>query len=355
MDALAANWRQLSERTAPGLCAGMVKANAYGLGLNRVAPALYEAGCRHFFTANTFGAMKLKKLLPDCHAFVLNGLTVGTDKVFLENDLIPVLNDLGQIEHWAATARSEGRKLKAMVHMDTGMARLGLPPYEVDQLIERPDLLDGIDVTYYASHLACADEHDHPLNTEQLHNFRHALARLPKAPASLANSSGIFLGPEYHFDLARPGYAVYGGNPTPGRKNPMQPAVRLHARIIQTREIKAGDPVGYGATYRARQNQRIATIPVGYADGYLRSLSSIGVARVAGREVPLVGRVSMDLVTLDITDVPEAEAQVGTWVDLIWGPDKLDRLAGYAGTIGYELLTALGGRYPRNYLGGPRQ
>ena len=332
----------------------MVKANAYGLGVNRVAPALYEAGCRHFFTANATGAMNVKRLLPEANVYVLNGLTQGTDTFFVEHDLKPVLNDLGQIEHWSKTARQLGRRLPAIIHLDTGMARLGLPDDETDMLAKRPELMDGIDVEYFASHLACSDEHDHPLNSEQLHVFREALAKLPPAPASLANSSGIFLGPDYHFDLARPGYAVYGGNPTPGRPNPMQPVVRLHARIIQIRDIKAGQPVGYGATYRARGTQKIATIPVGYADGYLRSLSGIGVARLAGQEVPLVGRVSMDLVTLDITDVPESEAYIGAWVDLIWGPDKLDRMAGYAGTIGYELLTALGGRYPRHYLGGPR-
>ena len=331
----------------------MVKANAYGLGLERVAPALYDAGCRHFFTANTNGAMKVKGLMPDAHAYVLNGLTDGTDKYFVEHGLTPVLNDLGQIEHWSKTAHQMGRRLPAMVHMDTGMARLGLPDYEVDELAKHPERLDGIDVEYYASHLACSDEHDHPLNGQQLHQFREALAKLPPARASLANSSGIFLGPEYHFDLSRPGYAVYGGNPTPGRPNPMQPVVRLGAQIIQIREIAAGHPVGYGATYRARDNQRIATIPVGYADGYLRSLSGVGIARLGGQEVPLVGRVSMDLVTLDISGIPESEAFVGAWVDLIWGPDKLDRLAGYAGTIGYELLTALGGRYPRHYQGGP--
>jgi alanine racemase len=339
---------------APAICAGMVKANAYGLGVSRVAPALYEAGCRHFFTANANGAMNVKRLLPDANVYVLNGLTQGTDKFFVEHDLKPVLNDLGQIEHWSKTARELGRRLPAIIHLDTGMARLGLPGDETEILAGKPELMAGIEVEFFASHLACADEHDHPLNGEQLHVFRKALAILPPAPASLANSSGIFLGPDYHFDLARPGYAVYGGNPTPGRPNPMQPVVRLQARIIQIREIKAGQPVGYGATYRAREPQRIATIPVGYADGYLRSLSGVGVARLAGREVPLVGRVSMDLVTLDVTAVPEVEACIGAWVDLIWGPDKLDRMAGYAGTIGYELLTALGGRYPRHYMGGPR-
>jgi alanine racemase len=332
----------------------MVKANAYGLGVNRVAPTLYEAGCRHFFTANATGAMNVKRLLPDAMVYVLNGLTQGTDKFFVEHDLRPVLNDLGQIEHWSTTARKLGRKLNAIIQLDTGMARLGLPDYEIDMLAKRPELMDGIEIDYFASHLACADEHEHPLNGEQLHAFREALAKLPPAKASLANSAGIFLGPEYHFDLARPGYAVYGGNPTPGRPNPMEPVVQLHARIIQIREIKAGHPVGYGATYRARSAQRIATIPVGYADGYLRSLSSVGIARLAGREIPVVGRVSMDLVTLDVTELSESEAYVGAWVDLIWGPEKLDRMAGYAGTIGYELLTALGGRYPRHYLGGSR-
>lgn len=332
----------------------MVKANAYGLGMRRVAPALWAAGCRSFFTASVDGAAMVRALLPEARVHVLNGLLNDGAADMAAHGVVPVLNDLGQIERWAAHAAATDKRLPAVVHIDTGMARLGLPPAEVERLAARPELLQGLDVRHVMSHLACADEPGHPLNRRQLADFERLRALLPALPASLANSSGIFLGPEYHFDQVRPGYAVYGGNPTPGKPNPMKPVVTLRAQIIQVRTISAGDTVGYGAGFSAARPTTVATIPVGYADGYLRSLSGAGLARVAGIEVPVIGRVSMDLVTLDITDVPGDKADVGTWVELIWGADMLDDLATRAGTIGYELLTALGGRYPRVYRGGAR-
>ncbi|MDA0952831.1 MAG: alanine racemase, partial [Proteobacteria bacterium] len=212
--------------------------------------------------------------------------------------------------------------------------------------------LQGLDIAHVMSHLACADEADHPMNRRQLDLFNRLRAMLPALPASLANSSGIFLGRDYHFDMVRPGYAVYGGNPTPEAANPMAPVVTLRARIIQVREVGAGESVGYGGHFTAQRPTRVATIPVGYADGYLRSLSGQGSARIGEIEIPVIGRVSMDLVTLDISAVPDDKAVVGTWVELIWGSKMLDELARRAGTIGYELLTALGGRYPRVYRSG---
>lgn len=327
----------------------MVKANAYGLGVRRVAPALWQAGCRNFFTANMDGAVMLRALLPEARSHVLNGLLEGGEDDMAANGVIPVLNDLGQIERWSAFARKLERKLPATIHVDTGMSRLGLPPYEVEKLAARPELLDGLDVGHVMSHLACADEHENPMNGEQLARFKRMRAMLPALPASFANSSGIFLGPDYHFDMVRPGYAVYGGNPTPHAQNPMHPVVNLRACIIQVREVGPGETVGYGGHFTATEPTRVATIPVGYADGYLRSLSGRGSARIGDIEVPVIGRVSMDLVTLDISKVPETMANVGTWVELIWGSHMLDDLAERAGTIGYELLTALGGRYPRVY------
>ena len=327
----------------------MVKANAYGLGVRRVAPALWQAGCRNFFTANMDGAVMLRAMLPDAHSHVLNGLLGEGEDDMAANGVIPVLNDLGQIERWSAHARRIERRLPAAIHIDTGMSRLGLPPYEVEQLAARPELLEGLNVFHVMSHLACADEASHPMNREQLDRFNRLRATLPAMPASFANSSGIFLGPDYHLDMVRPGYAVYGGNPTPGRTNPMLPVVTLRAAIIQVRDVAPGETVGYGARFTAERPTRVATIPVGYADGYLRSLSGRGSARIGDIEVPVIGRVSMDLVTLDISKVPEDRANVGTWVELIWGSHMLDDLAERAGTIGYELLTALGGRYPRIY------
>lgn len=341
----------LRERAGGAICAGMVKANAYGLGVRRVAPALWRAGCRHFFTANMDGAVMLRALLPKARSHVLNGLLEGGEDDMTANGVVPVLNDLGQIERWSAHARRLGRRLPATIHIDTGMSRLGLPPYEVDKLAERPELVEALEIGHVMSHLACADEVAHPMNAEQLRRFNALRAMLPGLPASLANSSGIFLGSDYHFDMVRPGYAIYGGNPTPGSSNPMNAVVTLRACIIQVREVGPGETVGYGAHFTAQQPTRVATIPVGYADGYLRSLSGRGSARIGEFEVPVIGRVSMDLVTLDVSRVPEDKANVGTWVELIWGSDMLDDLAARAGTIGYELLTALGGRYPRVYCG----
>jgi alanine racemase len=330
----------------------MVKANAYGLGVRRVAPALWQAGCRNFFTANMDGAVMLRALLPEARSHVLNGLLDGGEDDMSAHGVIPVLNDLGQIERWSAHARKLERKLPAAIHIDTGMSRLGLPPYEVEKLAARPELLDGLAVSHVMSHLACADEFENPMNAQQLERFNRLRATLPALPASFANSSGIFLGPDYHFDMVRPGYAVYGGNPTPHADNPMNPVVTLRACIIQVREVGPGETVGYGGHFTATQPTRVATIPVGYADGYLRSLSGRGSARIGDIEVPVIGRVSMDLVTLDISKVPEHQVNVGTWVELIWGSHMLDDLAERAGTIGYELLTALGGRYPRVYSDG---
>ena len=327
-----------------------MKANAYGLGADRVAPALRRAGCRRFFTANPDGALAVKALLPEADVFVLNGL-LGEPRDYVAQRLVPVLNDLGQIERWSELASRLERRLPAAVHIDTGMNRLGLSAREADRLIERPEPLDALDVRYLMSHLANAEDRADPMNARQLAEFDARRRALSAPPASLANSSGVFLGPDYHFDLVRPGYAVYGGNPTPGRANPMKPVVGLRAQIVQAREATPGATVGYGATHEVREPTRIATVPLGYADGYLRALGSGATAWIGAVEVPVVGRVSMDLVTLDIGALPESKAHVGTWVDLIRGRDGLDDLAARAGTIGYELLTALGDRYPRVYVG----
>lgn len=274
---------------------------------------------------------------------------MGDPADYVEHGIVPVLNDLGQVAYWSDWARRLDRKLPAVLHTDTGMSRLGLPEEELQRLLERRELLEPLNLCLVMSHLACADEPDNPMNREQRENFAAIQKRFPGVAGSLANSSGIFLGPAYHGDLVRPGYGVYGGNPTPGKPNPMAPVVRLSAQIIQVREVKPGQTVGYGAHHTVLQATRIATIPVGYADGYLRALSDRGIACVDGIEVAVVGRVSMDLVTLDIGALPIEKAGVGTWVDLIWGREMLDIVAERAGTIGYELLTALGGRYPRSY------
>ena len=352
LGAVRDNYRRLRAALPTARSAAVVKADAYGLGMARVAPVLAAAGARQFFVAHLGEAIELRGVLGDGpEIFVLNGLMAGAEADYPAHGLVPVLNSLAELDSWRGLAERTQRRLPAALHLDTGMNRLGLPAAELARLADEPARLDGIELAFVMSHLACADQPGDPLNARQLTAFRAARARLPAAPASLANSSGIFLGPDYHFDLARPGVALYGVNPTPERPNPMRQVVRLQGKILQLRDIDAPQSVGYGATHRAAGPARIATVAVGYADGYLRTLSNRGSAFIGGKKVAVAGRVSMDLITLDVTSVPRAAAHPGALVDLL-GPDHdLDALARQAGTVGYELLTALGQRYHRLYAG----
>ena len=347
--AIVENWRLLAARAAPGAVAGVVKANAYGLGADKVAPALRAAGCRHFFVAHLAEGIALRETLGSGPMIaVLNGFAPGADG---DAALVPVLNSLGDVLAHAAAGRSAGQARRALLHLDTGMARLGLDAAEQARLVADHSLLAGLDLLYIMTHLACADEPNHPLNAEQAARFDRACSVLPKFKRSFANSSGLFLGADYASDLARPGCALYGINPTPGLPNPLRQVLRLEAPVLQIREIPAGASVGYGASFMAARPSRIATIAVGYADGYLRSLSGQGGAAYRGLMLPLVGRVSMDLITLDVTDVPGLVP--GDAVTLIGGAaPSPDDLAARAGTIGYEILTSLGARYRRDYGAG---
>ncbi len=351
LDAIAGNWKRMKACFHGGEVAGVVKADAYGTGAERVAPALWNAGCRTFFVALVEEAVAVREALPDAEIHVLGGCLPGAEQTFEAFRLVPVLNGLGDIERWSAHCRSRGTPRPADVHVDTGMSRLGLSPEELDTLADEPDRLRGIDVRLVMSHLACADEPGHEANGRQLAAFRHARERLPMGRASFANSAGILLGPDYHYDLARPGIALYGGAPLSPMPFELAQVVRLQAKILQVREIDSPQTVGYGATHRAAGPTRIATIAVGYADGYLRSASGRGSAIVGGMPVPIVGRVSMDLITLDVTEVPEREAHPGTVVDLIGPGLGIDQVATAAGTISYEILTGLGRRYHRVYQG----
>lgn len=337
--AIVANWRALRDRHAPGAVAGVVKADGYGLGAGPVAQALLAAGCAHFFVAHLAEGMALRAAIgPGPMIAVLNGFPPGADE---DAALTPVLNSLGDV------ARYRGRP--AILHLDTGMARLGLDAREQARLAEDADLRRGLDLRFVMTHLACADEPRHPLNAAQAARFAEAAALFPGIPSSVANSSGLFLGPDFASDLARPGCALYGINPQPGGPNPMRQVMRLDVPVLQVREIGQGDTVGYGATWCASRPSRIATVAAGYADGYLRSLSGHASAAIGDRPVPLVGRVSMDLVTLDVTEF--ADVAQGARVTLIGGPGcSPDALAAACGTIGYEILTGLGTRYAREYL-----
>jgi len=353
LDAIAANYKHLVDRVGSTVrVAAVVKADAYGLGVEKVAPALARAGAKSFFVATLEEGLALRELLPRAQIAVLNGLVMGAPADFAKAALVPVLNDLGQIAAWQGYAAKRGGA-PAMLHLDTGMARLGLPPKETQRLINEPSRLEGFSLALILSHLACAGEAAHPMNEAQLDAFRAALKRLPSAPASLAASSGMFLGGDFLFDAVRIGAALYGVNPIPGRPNPMRQVVRLKAKILQVRDVDRGESVGYGAAHRIEKPTRIATIAMGYADGWLRSSSHRGSARIAGKPAPVVGQISMDLLTLDVTGHDPATLIPGSYAELLDERYGVDDAALAAQTIGYEILTSLGSRFHRIYRGGP--
>ena len=352
LDAIAANYRLLREKALGAECACVVKADAYGLGMDRVAPALAAAGCSTFFVAQTGEGIALRNLLPEAAVHVLNGLAGSGAQVFAEHRLVPVLNSLAEIEEWSRFCRGRGTAIAANIHADTGMSRLGLTEHEVALLAAEPARARGIAVAYMMSHMACAEEQDNPLNRQQLaafHQARAALAPSLSGEASFANSSGIFLGSDYHFDMVRAGAALYGIAPVAGQPNPMAQVVNLQGKIMQVREIDTPQTVGYGATHRAARTEKIATVAIGYADGYPRSLSNSGGGYIGGIRAPVVGRVSMDLTTLDVSGVPGDQARPGALVEFIGPRNPIDQVAADAGTIAYEILTNLGPRYHRVY------
>ncbi|HEX3995103.1 MAG TPA: alanine racemase [Acetobacteraceae bacterium] len=347
LGAIVANWRLLQAKHVSAATGAVVKANGYGLGAVPVATALAAAGCRHFFVATPDEALTLRSTIPDATLVALGGLFAGAEQDFAEHGIIPALGSLAEIETWSRLAHRLDRALPAFVHFDTGMSRLGLDARECAVLAQDHDQLTGIDVRCVMSHLVSAEMPDDPLNALQRDRFVAGRARLPPAPASLMNSAGMFLGETFGFDLARPGSALYGINPAPLGNNPMRPVVTLSARVLAIREIPAGATVGYNATWTAQQPRRIATVGVGYADGWHRLHSNTGVAYFDGHPVPLVGRVSMDLTTFDITDHPAI--QPGSWLELLGPHRSVDDAARDSGGFSYEVLTALGPRYHRVY------
>lgn len=360
--ALADNWRKLAALASPAECAAVVKADAYGTGLEPAVQALARAGCRTFFVAQLSEARRARARAPEATIYVLNGLLPGAGPAYLEERLRPVLGSLPEIEEWSALSRAQGGALPAALHVDTGMNRLGLSIQEAEGLVRTGALADFAPALLM-SHFVSSEEPDHVLTARQVAALARLRSGFPGVPASLANSSGIFLGPGAHFDLVRPGYALYGGNPTPGRANPMAEVVRLEGRIVQVRTVPPGETAGYNAQWTAPGPRRLATISVGYADGYPRAASATdakiasgmpaGEAVVGGTRCPFAGRVSMDLITVDVTGAPPEAVGRGAPVTLIGDGLGLDEVGARAGTIGYEILTSLGRRYARRYVGGP--
>ncbi len=350
-EALRANYAILLRHAAPAQVGAAVKADAYGLGMGPVATILAEEGCKTFFVANIDEALELRALLPDAPTIaVLGGVPANALNETRENRLTPVLNDLDAVQAWSSHAFQRGKLLPALIHLDTGMHRLGLTEAETARLAADTLLLGSLRIRAWMSHLACADAFDHPMTISQRDRFVRLLRTLPKAPASLANSSGIFWGIGYLFDLVRPGAALYGINPTPHRANPLHGVVELQAPLLEIQDVPSGASVGYGATHRFTHPARVATVALGYADGYLRALGNKGTAKIGLFEAPVIGRISMDLTTLDVTGLPPSVAHVGAYATLMGPHRPVDALAADAGTIGYEILTRLGPRVIRKMV-----
>ena len=346
LDALARNYRRMRDAAAPAECAAVVKADAYGLGLAPVAARLALEGCTRFFVATVDEGRELRRLLPDATIYVLEGVPGGAAAALHAAFLTPVLNSLDQIACWTAAGGGA-----AILHIDTGMARLGLAESEVEALAAQPALLDGIDVEYVMTHLACADTPSHALNGAQLLLFERLRARLPAAPTSIGASAGTFLDRAHRGDLVRAGIGLYGGNPFSDRACPVEPVVTVRARIVQLRDVAVAGTVGYGATYAVQPPCRLAVCAVGYADGYPRAVGNRCVASFDGTRLPVVGRVSMDLTCIDVSALPAGALRPGDYIDLIGGAVTLDEVAVAADTIGYEILTRLGSRLERRYIG----
>ncbi len=355
LDALVANWRKLEKTAVPAECSAVIKANAYGCGVAPVARALAAAGCKTFFVATPEEAAAARAVLPSAVIYVLNGLIQNNGDAYARIDARPVIGDLNELAEWDVFCRRTGWAGGAAIHIDTGMQRLGLTITEAQGLIPRIHAGDH-GISLVMSHLACAENLHHPMNARQLAAFRGIASEFSGVPASLANSSGIFLGSAFQFDIVRPGAALYGVNPTPEADNPMLPVVDLKARVVQIRDVERGEGVGYGGNWTARRPTRLAIVSAGYADGYFRAGSSNDGTRgadviIAGKRCPVAGRISMDLMAVDITDLERNMVRRGHQATLIGGGITVDELAHHFGTIGYEVLTSLGTRYARVYKG----
>lgn len=348
LGAVAANYSWFVRAAEGASCAACVKADAYGLGLTPVASTLWQAGCREFFVASVGEGAALRAVLPEALIYVLNGYLPPELPTLLGAHLVPVLNDPSQV---AAFEADFPPGTPAALQIDSGMTRLGLDIGDLPAL--GPRWRQPGAIALLLSHLACAEDPRHPLNRTQLERFRDAWTALGRPRASLANSSGALLGPDWRFDLIRPGAGLYGLNPQPRDQNPLRPVVRLTAPVLQVRDIREDTSVGYGASYRMNAPGRIATVACGYADGYPRAASNRAAALVDGRRVPLIGRLSMDLLMLDVSALPAGAPQPGDTVELLGAGYDVDALAEAAGTIAYELLTHLGRLSRRRYHGAP--
>jgi alanine racemase len=360
LTAMTDNWKDLARRSGKARTAAVVKADAYGTGIEDAGEALYLAGARDFFVATVDEGVTLRLYAPDARIFVLCGIWPGTERRFFENDLVPVISSEEQLAFWMAVLADYG-DYPCALHVDTGFNRLGIDMDEAVALADDVSRPASFAPVLMMSHLACGDDHSSPMNRQQLESFRRVSAAYEGIDSSLSASAGIFLGSDYHFDLTRPGISIYGGEAVSGMANPMRPVVTAEARVIQVRTVKAGQSVSYGRAMQLTRDSRLAVVSAGYADGYMRSQSSGGVPLrqilpqgghgfIAGRRVPVAGRITMDLTIFDITDLPDNAITAGDYVELFGSNVAVDEVARSAGTIGYEILTSMGLRHERRYI-----
>jgi alanine racemase len=351
IDLIINNYLLLKKKLGKATCAATLKADAYGVGAAEVGAALVKAGCSSFFVATIDEAIDLRNHIPLKHVkiAVLSGFLPKTGPIFNEYNIIPVINNLEQLRDWKKYNSEAGKSLDSILQIDTGMNRLGLTPNELSKILNNPAEMNGANLCGLMSHLACSDEPNHEMNQQQLSEFIKAKNKLPRMETSLANSGGIFLGKSYHFDLARPGIALYGATPNYNACNPLKQAIKLYGRVLQIRETGANQTVGYGASYKPTRDSVIATVGVGYADGYLRSLSSNSYAFFNNIKIPIIGRVSMDCITVDISSVPTRTIKPGDFIEVMGDNFTIDDIAKAANTVPHEILSRLGTRHFRQY------
>ncbi|AQX20137.1 alanine racemase [Bartonella sp. WD16.2] len=349
--AIVANYTALAQHVAPTECSAVVKANAYGIGVEKVAPALYQAGCRTFFVAQIKEALQLKTILPpDVTLALLNGLPPTAEELVAQAGIVPVLNSWHEIESWQLLCQEKGKKFPAIVQIDTNMNRLGLDQKELQQLIEHPTLFEIADIKYIISHLSNGDDFAHSSNYTQLTAMKEMLAQLPACKVSLANSGGIFLGPDFYFDLVRPGIALYGVSLHGKHPVPIKPVLKLEAQVIQSRFVEEGMPIGYGRSFITPRPSILTTISIGYADGWMRNLSNKGSVYFKGYKLPIVGRISMDSIIVDATDLEHNKPKRGDWVELIGEHQTIEDVSIDANTVPHEILSSLSVRCKRIYI-----
>lgn len=346
---IARNYRILSQLVPHGVCGAVVKADAYGFGIKAVAPVLMQTGCQNFFVAHISEGIFLRSLLRHQNIYIFSGLLPQTEGYFVEHSLVPILNDFEMLKNWTRESEKLGRKLPCALHIDTGMRRNGFDRLDLENLLNAPELLKALDVHFIMSHLVSSHDPHDPLNKQQKELFDSIKQHFPQIKGSFADTGGIYLGPSFHYDFIRTGKGLFGLYTPPEGYEPLHPCLRFLARILQIRTAHKGETVGYGATHTLTRDSKLATLGVGFADGYDLRLSNRAYALFQQLKAPVVGRISMDYTVIDVTDIPESLCYVGGWAELVNQEMSLDSLAQSIGTLSRELSTGFTSRVSRIY------